>query len=87
MRKDGICGSEPADLDGFVHKSMIVVVADCGECCSQEHLIFGNKAYNRPSSHDRPLSGGKVLQSGFEKNVRFVGNSPESAVIVAQIDG
>lgn len=52
----------------------------------QEHLIFGNKAYNRPSSHDRPLSGGKVLQSGFEKNVRFVGDSPENAVIVAQID-
>uniref|UniRef100_A0A915ADT8 Piwi domain-containing protein n=2 Tax=Parascaris univalens TaxID=6257 RepID=A0A915ADT8_PARUN len=52
----------------------------------QEHLIFGNKAYNRPSSHDRPLSGGKVLQSGFEKNVRFVGNSSESAVVVAQID-
>ncbi|VDM38893.1 unnamed protein product [Toxocara canis] len=53
---------------------------------NQEHFIFGNKAYNRPSSHDRPLNDGKVLQSGFEKNVRFVGDFPESAISVVQID-
>lgn len=54
---------------------------------SQNHLIFGNRAYNRPSSNDESISGGKVLAAGLEKNVRFVGNSWDDCVPILQIDG
>ncbi|VDK59917.1 unnamed protein product [Anisakis simplex] len=52
----------------------------------QDHLLFGNKAYHRAMPHDKQLKGGKLLQSGFAKNIRVVGDSVENAVIVAQLD-
>uniref|UniRef100_A0A1I7VX68 Piwi domain-containing protein n=1 Tax=Loa loa TaxID=7209 RepID=A0A1I7VX68_LOALO len=52
----------------------------------QSHLIFRNKAYDRPSEHDIGVNGGKVLTAGLEKNVRFVGSSWEQAVPIVQID-
>lgn len=55
--------------------------------CRQNHLIFRNKAYDRPSQRDIGVSGGKVLAAGMEKNVRFVGSSWEQAVPIVQIDG
>ncbi|KAL3994832.1 Piwi domain family protein [Acanthocheilonema viteae] len=52
----------------------------------QSHLIFRNKAYDRPSDHDIGIDGGKVLTAGMEKNVRFVGNSWEQMASIVQID-
>ncbi|MFH4981531.1 hypothetical protein AB6A40_008240 [Gnathostoma spinigerum] len=51
-----------------------------------DHLVFGRKSYNLSSKESRQLPSGNVLVDGLEKNVRFLGDSWDSAKAVVQID-
>ncbi|ETN70470.1 PAZ domain protein [Necator americanus] len=51
-----------------------------------DHYIFANKFFEKQYEFDVRLGEGKCVKSGFEKNVRFLGDSDESAVPILQID-
>ena len=63
----------------------------CLICFRQDHWIFGNKEYVPPGLQNRDrrceLGGGKILVSGMEKNIRFIGNGRDEITAMAQIDG
>lgn len=56
------------------------------EMFSEDHIVFGNKAYERSSKHDTPLPQGKIVKCGFEKNCRVVESAGE-ALAMLQIGG
>lgn len=47
---------------------------------------FANKFFEGQSGNDVRIGEGKCVKSGFEKNVRFLGESADSASVVLQID-
>ncbi|CAJ0606852.1 unnamed protein product [Cylicocyclus nassatus] len=51
-----------------------------------DHHIFGNKFFEKQCEKDANLGEGKCVKSGFEKNVRFLGDSDDTAVPILQID-
>lgn len=53
---------------------------------SEDHIIFGNKAYERSSKRDAPLPQGKIVKCGLEKNCRAVDSAGE-ALAMLQIGG
>ncbi|XGW10862.1 hypothetical protein V3C99_012400 [Haemonchus contortus] len=53
---------------------------------SSDHHVFANKFFEGRADNDVKLGEGKCVKSGFEKNVRFLGNDERSAVPVLQID-
>ncbi|VDO85954.1 unnamed protein product [Heligmosomoides polygyrus] len=49
---------------------------------SEDHIVFGNKAYERSSKHDTPLPQGKIVKCGFEKNCRVVESAGEALAML-----
>ncbi|KAK5982839.1 hypothetical protein GCK32_014076 [Trichostrongylus colubriformis] len=53
-----------------------------GQKQDEDHILFGNKAYERSSKNDAPLPQGKIVKCGFEKNCRVVVSAGEALAMM-----
>ncbi|XGW19627.1 hypothetical protein V3C99_003458 [Haemonchus contortus] len=58
-------------------QQFLEILTSAGMVKNEDHLLFGNKAYERSSKNDAPLPQGKVVKCGFEKNCRVVESAGE----------
>lgn len=58
------------------------IITSAGLVKNEDHIVFGNKAYERSSKHDTPLPQGKIVKCGFEKNCRVVESAGEALAML-----
>ncbi|EYC33174.1 hypothetical protein Y032_0002g643 [Ancylostoma ceylanicum] len=61
---------------------LLELVTSAGMVKNEDHIIFGNKAYERSSKRDAPLPQGKVVKCGLEKNCRAVDSAGEALAML-----
>ncbi|KHJ78590.1 hypothetical protein OESDEN_21787, partial [Oesophagostomum dentatum] len=63
-------------------QQLLEIITSAAMVKNEDHIIFGNKAYERSSKHDAPLPQGKVVKSGLEKNCRAVDSAGEALAML-----
>ncbi|KAK6727815.1 hypothetical protein RB195_005470 [Necator americanus] len=61
---------------------LLEVITSAGMVKNEDHILFGNKAYERSSQRDVALSQGKVVKCGLEKNCRAVDSAGETLAML-----